>query len=316
LSSTLTISLPQQNASDGNPVVECFPFVSGYTWGPVQTADVLMAGEKASSTPVQVVGTNTAVPSSCSSFGASSNTLETLGANGILGVGEFAQDCGGDCTQTEQGFPEIYYECPSSGCKSIGESLTQQVQNPVTLFATDNNGVVVELPAVSGSEASVSGSLVFGIGTQSNNSLGSAAVYTADANTGNFTATYKGTGYSGSFIDSGSNGYFFLDAATTGLPYCDVTSGNPTGSGFYCPSSTASVSTSVQGTNGASGSVDFSVENADTLFANPADFVFADLGGDFPGAFDFGLPFFFGRNVFVAIEGKSAPSGTAPYWAY
>jgi hypothetical protein len=76
------------------------------------------------------------------------------------------------------------------------------------------------------------------------------------------------------------------------------------------------VSTSVQGTNGASGSVDFSVENADTLFANPADFVFADLGGDFPGAFDFGLPFFFGRNVFVAIEGKSAPSGTAPYWAY
>ncbi|MGA7321505.1 MAG: DUF3443 family protein, partial [Candidatus Sulfotelmatobacter sp.] len=37
LSSALTLSLPQQNASDGNPVVECLPFVSGYTWGPVQT---------------------------------------------------------------------------------------------------------------------------------------------------------------------------------------------------------------------------------------------------------------------------------------
>ncbi len=38
LSSVLTLSLPQQKASDGNPVVECLPFVSGYTWGPVQMA--------------------------------------------------------------------------------------------------------------------------------------------------------------------------------------------------------------------------------------------------------------------------------------
>ena len=40
-----------QLASDGNPVYECFPFVSGYTWGPVQTADVQIASEKASSVP-------------------------------------------------------------------------------------------------------------------------------------------------------------------------------------------------------------------------------------------------------------------------
>jgi len=48
LSSALTLPLPQQT-SGGNPVVECFPFVSGYTWGPVQTADVEMASER----PVQ-----------------------------------------------------------------------------------------------------------------------------------------------------------------------------------------------------------------------------------------------------------------------
>jgi len=53
------------------------------------------------------------------------------------------------------------------------------VQNPVTLFATDNNGVIIELPAVSGVETSVTGSLIFGIGTQSNNALGSATVYTS-----------------------------------------------------------------------------------------------------------------------------------------
>src|SRR5579871_6987714 len=43
----LTMSLPQQNGSNGNPVGECAEFVSGFTWGPVVTADVQIAGEKA-----------------------------------------------------------------------------------------------------------------------------------------------------------------------------------------------------------------------------------------------------------------------------
>jgi Protein of unknown function (DUF3443) len=89
------------------------------------------------------------------------------------------------------------------------ESLAQQVQNPVTLFAADNNGVIVELPAVSVPETSVSGSLVFGIGTQSNNGLNGAIVYSVDAN-GNFITTYKGQSHNTSFIDSGSNAIFFL----------------------------------------------------------------------------------------------------------
>src|SRR5579864_156898 len=39
LSSALTESLPQQKGPNGNPVVECLPFVAAITWGPVQTAD-------------------------------------------------------------------------------------------------------------------------------------------------------------------------------------------------------------------------------------------------------------------------------------
>ena len=35
-----------------------------------------------------------------------------------------------------------------------------------------------------------------------------------------------------------------------------------------------------------------------------------------PVAVAWGLPFFFGRNVFVAIEGQSTPAGVGPYWAY
>ena len=43
-------------------------------------------------------------------------------------------------------------------------------------FTGDNNGVILELAAVNSTAATVSGSLIFGIGTQSNNALGSAAV--------------------------------------------------------------------------------------------------------------------------------------------
>jgi hypothetical protein len=56
--------------------------------------------------------------------------------------------------------PGVYYEGPTSGCVVTAEALAQQVQNPVTLFATDNNGVMVELLAVGAPETSVSGSLI------------------------------------------------------------------------------------------------------------------------------------------------------------
>jgi Protein of unknown function (DUF3443) len=309
LSSVLTIPLPQQT-SGGSPVVECFPFVSGYTWGPVQTADVEMASEKASSVPIQVLSdTDFTAPASCTDNGASSDTLESLGANGIVGVGLSTQDCGSYCetVQTAAGDINLYYECTSTTtCQPIGESLAQQVPNPVSLFATDNNGIIIELPTVSGGEeASVSGSLVFGIGTQSNNALGGATVYTANAS-GNFTTTYNGTTDSESFIDSGSNGYFFFSSITP----CPNTSDAP---GFYCPSGVENLSATNQGANGTSGTVNFSIANAEILFNTP-DFAYSDLGGTYPtGAFDWGLPFFFGRNVYTGLQSATNPNG---YWAY
>jgi hypothetical protein len=311
LSSALTIALPQQTASGGEPVVECFPFVSGYTWGPVQTADVEMASEKASSVPIQVLSdTDYMAPTSCTDSGTSSDTLDSLGANGIVGVGLFIQDCGSYCetVQTAPGNFNIYYECASStSCQPIGESLAAQVPNPVSLFPTDNNGVIVELPSISGGEeASATGSLVFGIGTESNNALGSATIYSANGQ-GNFTTVFNGTTYpEESFIDSGSNGYFFPDAS---IAQCGNNSEAP---GFYCPSTTENLSASNQGANGTSGTVDFSVANALTLF-NSDDNAFSQLGGTYTGAFDWGLPFFFGQDVYVGIQNSTYADG---YWAY
>jgi len=313
LSSALTISLPQQTGANSAPIVECLPFVDGITWGPVQTADMTIAGEEAKSLPIQVIGSASfsTIPSGCTSMGAPEDDLSTLGANGILGVGPAAQDCGEACTVTGASNPGLYYACPNSGCEVTTESLADQVVNPIVLFATDNNGVIIELPSVTGAEASVSGSMIFGIGTQTNNALGSATVYTIDPSTGNFTTVFDNVSYQDAgFLDTGSNAIYFLDANTTGLPICtDATF-------WYCPTTTQSFSAVNQGANGASGTVNFSVGNADALTNLETTGAANGLAGPNPGTFDWGLPFFFGRNVYTAIEGKSTPGGTGPYWAY
>lgn len=306
LSSALSgITLPQEKNTDGNPIAECVQYVSSYTWGPVQTADVTIGSEKATSVPVQVLSdTDYPAPTNqCTSSDTPADTQADLGANGILGVGLFAQDCGSPCPAND----DEYYECTSAtaACTTISATLAQQVVNPVALFPTDNNGVVIELPAVSAGEPSVSGSMVFGIATQTNNTLNGATVYEADQY-GNFTTTFNSNPYTQSFIDSGSNAYFFPDSS---LPTCFSDS-------FFCPLSTQNLTATNKGSNGASGTVDFSIANAQTLFNDQADFVFGDLGGPASNYFDWGLPFFFGRNVYVAIQGTTAPNGTTPYWAY
>lgn len=306
---SLTVSLPPQNSSSGNPVGECASFVSGFTWGSVKFADITIASEKASNVPVQVIDPGFAsIPSGCMNSGVPpDDSLSTLGANGILGVGPYVADCGGACAQTGAGNPGLYYECPSAGCQVIAEAVSQQVQNPVALFATDNNGVILELPAVSTPLTSLSGSMVFGIGTQSNNALGNAQLFMIDA-TGEFTTNYKGQSYP-AFIDSGSNAYFFLDDTATGLTVCS------NNSGFYCPTAQANLTAQTE-SGSVSDSINFSVVSADSLFATSANFVFPTLAGPNAGTFDWGLPFFFGRNVYTAIESRSTPKGSGPFWAY
>jgi hypothetical protein len=303
-----SLSLPQQKAPDGNPLVECLQFVDGFTWGPVAVADIYLGSEVASSTPIQVIAPADVpeVPSSCNNTGTNENTLSLLGVNGILGVGLFLQDCGEACSQ--QLF-NLYYSCPNTGCVETQVPTVQQVQNPVALFANDNNGVIVKLPAVSNAgQATVNGFLVFGIGTQSNNGLDGAVVYATTA-VGSFTVTYKGKPYASSFIDSGSNGLYFLTAADAGLPLCSINSS------FYCPTTEKSFTTTNEGSNGVSGAVTFNIAHAETLF-DSGNTAFNNLGGTFSGAFDYGLPFFFGRNLYVAIENQNTPGGVGPYWAY
>jgi hypothetical protein len=309
LSSALTLSLPQQTTSGGATVTECFPFQDGYTWGPVATADIQIGSKQASSVPIQIIGSPSApaAPAGCtSSGGTSEDTLDKLGANGILGIGVFLQDCGTGCVFSGSSNAGLYYACSSGNCQVTTASLTQQLQNPVSMFSSDNNGTAIMLPPASSSQTAGTGVLIFGIGTQSNNALGSATVFTLDAS-GNFVTKYAQTSSIG-FIDSGSNGYYFLDSATTGLPIC------PDTKDFYCPQTTTTLSATNTGTNSRSGSVSLSISNGDTQLNLP-DSVLPQIGGPFAGYFDWGLPFFYGRTVFTAIEGRSTSGGTGPYFA-
>jgi Protein of unknown function (DUF3443) len=312
LSSELSISLPSMSQS-GNPLAECISFAdNSFLWGPMATADIEMAGEKASSVPVQIVGDANfpGVPASCNTGGPNDGSLAELGAEALIGVGVFQQDCGSACSAAVSEVPNMYYTCDSSGvCSAASVSLADQLPDPVWLFPQDNNGLAITLPSIpAAGAATASGSVIFGIGTQSDNALGTATVYTTN-DEGYISTTFQGVAYPESFLDTGSNGLYFLSASTLGIAEC---SDEP---GFYCPGAPVSYTATNTGQNGATGQVSFTIDNADTLF-NTGDSAFDDLGGDNPGSFDWGLPFFFGRTVFIGIQGETSPGGTGPYWAY
>ena len=303
--------MPQSLDVNGHPLDECTQFADGYSWGTVRTADLVIGSETAASLPIQVIGDPAAatVPASCVQ-GPQENTVQTFGANGILGIGNFLTDCGAACAAGA--VTGTYYDCPPTGtCAPVSVALSSQVQNPVALFGADNNGVVIDLPQAPSpltSTTTLAGTLIFGIGTQSDNALpATAGIYTLDPNYGTLSTTFNGANYASSFIDSGSNAYFFTDDT---IPTC-------TGqTSFYCPTTTETLQGLIQGQNGASTTISFSVDNALTDFATNSA-VLPNLAGpagsSLSGAFDWGLPFFYGRPVYVAFESNTA-AGVAGPW--
>jgi hypothetical protein len=307
-----TLALPTVKTASGADAGECGKFISGYTWGGVRQADVKLADEVASGISIQVIGDTggsyTSTPSSCSSAGNNLGTLSAMGAKGILGVGMFKQDCGTACANAA--ISGAYYACASGSCTASAMPLASQISNPVAAFAVNNNGLLISLPAVgTAGLTSVSGTLIFGVNTQSNNSIATETIYKAN-NSGDFSTTYKDKTYSASFIDSGSNGYFFTDST---IRQCS-------GGDFYCPASTLVLTATNTAADGsATGTVNFNVVNmvglASTISA-------AQVGGTVGSTtssgnyFDWGLPFFYGRRVFVVMEGNTVAGKAGPYWAY
>ena len=223
----------------------------------------------------------------------------------------------------------LYFVCASdNSCSGAAIPVAAQVGNPVAFLAQDNSGVILQLPSVPAADAATAGgNMIFGIGTQANNSLAAAVIAVPDtgATAGALTAVYQAASLTNSFFDSGSSGLHFDDP---NLPTCSAAS--PVGdlSAYYCPGAATSLSAvPISVTIVSSTAVSFddgeSVANAQFLFtrAGAAGLnVFDDLAGPagptLPDAFDFGVPFFFGKSVYTGFERRTGPNGAGPYFAF
>jgi hypothetical protein len=190
----------------------------------------------------------------------------------------------------------------------------------VAAFATDNNGVIVDLPSLinPNGDATVTGRVIFGLSTQSDNALPPTGltVLGTDAG-GNFTATLNGgTTALPALIDSGTDDYAFDDPNTN---VCNSTPpSNPAWSGYYCPATAPqnlfAVNTGV-GTNNDTNTVNFAIADPNSFVATASAFI--ELGsGKLSTQFTWGMPFFYGRKVYVGIEGTSSGTLKGPYYAY
>lgn len=319
-------------------LAECVGFGDGSSeWGQVGLVDMILGGEsKITNVPIHMIEHSfSSPPSQCSASGSTPDIDPSIGFNGILGVGLFEQDCGTYCTNHIAN--GMYYSCDATSCIASSASLSEQVTNPVSLIGpdagnsglSDNNGVVLQLPAVpDGGAASASGYLLLGIGTRSNNTPGSEVQFYKTDSDGTFTSVFSPFSDSPltSFLDSGSSLLFFPwpPPANEGLysliPDCSDTHGSGL-DGFYCPATTRTMAaTNIGAASTSTSCVGFQVANAyDQLVPGTAN-VFHNLAGtagdSLGSVFDWGLPFFLGRKVYVGLENATSSLGTGPYWAY
>jgi hypothetical protein len=337
VSSTLLSALRQASTGGGQPVFECAPFADGYSWGPVTSVDIqFTSSERTGSVPIHIIEDPTsanipAVPNDCVNSAGTNfaeNSPATFGANGLLGVGTLLQDCGSECASGT--VPGSYYACTSAtssgSCADITMSVSAQVQNPVAVLSgQDTNGVIMQLPAVGASgAATLSGTFYFGVGTETNNALGSATVFAVDSETGEFIGTqYANMELDESVLDAGSNAYYFNTPNIGNTDYIAQCTSSEL-EGYYCPTTTASQTATLQGETlvgnytGVEESTSFEIGNAQTLLdSNLA--VLPTLGATgTSGTFDWGLPFFFGKTFFVVFAQHSATGSSqqGPYMAF
>lgn len=319
-SAMTSIALPQVSDGAGDYLNNCVAFLDGsFFWGPVGIADIYIGGEESASTPIQIISSgNPTVPTACVSGSTTNdNTPTLLGANGLLGIGPEPTDCvlqGTDeCNGNLVSILPNYFLCPSSGCSTsdgpVPVLLSQEVQNPVVGFTSpDNNGNSITFPAVATSAPSVNGRLIFGIGATNNLIPGTATILTMNGQSDFFTTQFNGQNLTSSFIDTGSNGFFFPSSIPTCTP----------STGFYCPTTQQHLTATNIDPSGQSTSnvVNFNIDNANNI--SSTDTAFGTIGG--PGgtdSFDWGAPFFYGRTVFTAIDGQTVGGvATFPFYAY
>ncbi|MFM6926823.1 MAG: DUF3443 family protein [Bdellovibrio sp.] len=311
----------------GADLANCTGYLDGSGhWGPMKTADVVLGNKKAAGVPIAALDAsyfNSQAKLKCTT--SPDVSPADAGFNGIIGVGGFVHDCdvgssGSPNACAVSVMPKSYFRCATNSglCTSTIVDESSQLTNPIALMpAGYNNGLVIKLPSVPSVGAGAAyGYMILGIGTPSdlNNEATGVTVYPT-SNSGYFTTTFDGSSLVKSFIDSGSNFLFFPKASS--IPYC---SGSNV---WFCPTSTLSLTATLTGWGGApTGTANFEIGNTNTLITYN-NMVYDNIGGDIGEAdmFDWGLPFFLNRSVFVGIKGSAATvngnqTANGPFWAF
>ena len=315
------VTLSAETDAQGRAIEECVSFGGGQTWGPVALADVTLAGETAAKLPVQVMDDTGAgapppadlrgqwhadqrrfrllAPTGCSVSVSSRRIAETVRVNANHAAAALLR------LHRRRGMHRREHRARRSGHEPGGDVCRRQQRHHRAVCRTCKTPMAM---------LSVQGELIFGIATQTDNALPATGltVLGADAH-GDFTATYNGgTTVLPALIDSGTDAYSFDDPSHRRVP--------PTGVfvGYYCPTvapqSVFAVNTGV-GMNNASNTVDFAIADPTTFVANAAAFI--DLGGGGGSTrFTWGMPFFYGRKVYIGIDQRVAGAYTGPYYAY
>jgi hypothetical protein len=293
------LSLATPGATPAN-LAECTTFMSGYMWGSVRLATLKMAGEVATNIPIQVAQDPAlgAAPASCSGSGVPAYTgPSTFAANGVLGVAVWAHD------------GQQYFDCSPGTCQSTTAG-TSEVSNAVASFPADNNGVVLSLPAATSAQASLAGTLTFGVDTQPNNSQSGYTVLQTAYN-GMMTSLFNSGTYSQSFVDSGSNTY--------ALTMPSMSTMFSSGTAWLNPPQPVAYPVTLQSIVGAT------VYNASVPLMPAAQYVYSG-NAVMPSAAvamtgnanmqDYGLPFFYGKSVALTFGGHTSSEGTGPAFAF
>jgi len=250
------------------------------------------------------------------------NHVADWSANGVLGIGVFAQDCGAACVSPATPL-DMYYGCTAAGaCTAENIVLAAQVTNPVTLFAADNNGIIVSMPNLQNvnGDASVQGELTFGLGTQSDNPIPATGLTMLGADShGDFSTTYNGGATAlPALLDSGTGSYAFDDPVLAASPCM-----NPKWVGYYCPAvapqSASAVNASASSTTAniisSTNTVNFAIGDPNTFVLTAAAFGQLAGGGGLT-TFKWGMPFFYGRKIYIGFDARASGSFAGPYYAY
>lgn len=299
--SQMTVSLPAILQTGTNlPFSVCNLYGSGYAFATANYADVYIAGEKASNIPVQVIddsSSQSGVPTSCSNQGQPID-FSSSGARGIIGVNPIINVA--NSTNIDYVYNNGSYEETTSGIPVQYFNV-----NPVGYFVSDNNGEIISLPAATANtNTNLVGTITFGLNTESNNSVpnGVSSVL-GDPNNfiGEFKATTQGVTYD-SMFDSGTNTWLFYDASIAVCP-----------TGDYCPSSAVTWQSTINSYNNTSNPI--SINATIEAPGNNAIMPFWGYQSS-SGSGLYGLPFYYGKTVYLGFVGYQTSMGAGPTWGF